>query len=115
MAYLHNVQNNPSKADVAEAKRLAQNMGKYGGELVQLVNMLQHEAAAYVQVKLSYEAEYRHVVSNVTYTNVVTYPFVSDKKAYPIRWLIVLISVLSVFTLSLVIISFLEKRNSGQN
>ena len=115
MAYLHNVQNNPSKADVAEAKRLAQNMGKYGGELVQLVNMLQHEAAAYVQVKLSYEAEYRHVVSNVTYTNVVTYPFISDKKAYPIRWLIVLISVLSVFTLSLVIISFLEKRNSGQN
>ncbi|UBM61124.1 hypothetical protein LA303_06740 [Candidatus Sulfidibacterium hydrothermale] len=114
-AYLHNVQTNPSKADVAEAKRLARNMGKYGGELVQLVNMLKKEAAAYVQVKLNYELEYRHVVSNVTYTNVVTYPFVPDKKDYPIRWLIVLISVLSVFTLSLVVISFLEKKRSGQN
>lgn len=115
MAYLHNVQGSPEAVNTKEAKRLAQNMGKYGGELVQLVRMLQKEAAAYVKVKLSYEAEYRHVISNVTYTNVVTHPFVSDKKAYPVRWLIVFISVLSVFTLSLVVISFLERKNSTEN
>ncbi len=115
MAYLHNVQGSSEAVNTKEAKRLAQNMGKYGGELVQLVNMLQHEAAAYVQVKLSYEVEYRHVISNVTYTNVVTHPFVSDKKAYPVRWLIVFVSVLSVFTLSLVVISFLERKNSTEN
>ncbi len=115
MAYLHNIQGSPEAVNTKEAKRLAQNMGKYGGELVQLINMLQHEAAAYVQVKLSYEVEYRHVVSNVTYTNIVTHPFVSDKKAYPVRWLIVFIAVLSVFTLSLVVISFLEKKNTSGN
>jgi len=115
MAYLHNVQGSPEAVNTKEAKRLAQNMGKYGGELVQLVNMLQNEAITYVQVKLSYEIAYRHVISNVTYTNVVTHPFVSDKKAYPVRWLIVFISVLSVFTLSLVVISFLERKNSTGN
>ena len=115
MAYLHNVQGSPEAVNTKEAKRLAKNMGKYGGELVQLVNMLQHEAAAYVQVKMSYEAEYRHVISNVTYTNVVTHPFVSDKKSYPVRWLIVVIAVLSVFTLSLVIISIMEKNKNREN
>jgi capsular polysaccharide biosynthesis protein len=114
MAYLHNIQGSPSAVNTKEAKRLAKNMGQYGGELVQLVNMLQHEAAAYVQVKLSYEAEYRHVVSKVTYTNVVTHPFVSDKKAYPVRWLIVLVAVLSVFTLSLIVISFVENGRKSQ-
>jgi uncharacterized protein involved in exopolysaccharide biosynthesis len=89
-------------------------MGKYGGELVQLVKMLQKEAAAYVKVKLSYEVEYRHVISNVTYTNVVTHPYASDKKVYPVRWLIVLVAVLSVFTLSLIVISFLERKNSSE-
>jgi len=115
MAYLHNIQGGPEAVNTKEAKRLAQNMGKYGGELVQLINMLEKEAEAYVQVKLSYELEYRHVISNVTYTNVVTHPFVSDRKAYPIRWLIVLVAVLSVFTLSLIVISFLEKKRSKQN
>ncbi|VAW28603.1 hypothetical protein MNBD_BACTEROID07-1861, partial [hydrothermal vent metagenome] len=115
MAYLHNVQGSPEAVNTKEAKRLAQNMAKYGGELVQLVNMLRHEASAYVQVKLRYEAEYRHVISNLTYTNIVTHPFVSDKKSYPVRWLIVFVAVLSVFTLSLVVVSFLERKNHTEN
>lgn len=115
MAYLHNIEGSPEAVNTKEAKRLAQNMGKYGGELVQLINMLQHEAAAYVQVKLRYEAEYRQAISNLTYTNVVSHPFVSDKKSYPVRWLIVFVAVLSVFTLSLIVISFLEKKNCTEN
>ena len=114
MAYLRNVQGGPEAVNSKEARRLAHNMGKYGGELVQLINMLQHEAAAYVQVKLSYEVEYRHVISNVTYTSVVTHPYASDKKVYPVRWLIVLVAVLSVFALSLIVISFLERKNSSK-
>ena len=114
MAYLHNIQGNPEAVNTKEARRLAYNMGKYGGELVQLVKMLQKEAAAYVKVKLSYEKEYRQVVSNVTYINVVTHPYASAKKVYPVRWLIVLVAVLSVFMLSLIVISFLERKNSSE-
>ena len=35
----------------------------------------------------------RDVYKKLTYSNVVTKPFPSDKKAYPVRWLIVVISV----------------------
>ena len=115
MAYLRNIQGSPEAVNSKEAKRLAQNMGKYGGELVQLINMLEQEAEAYVKVKQRYEEAYKFVAAHLTYTNVITYPFVSDKKAYPVRWLIVLVAVLSAFTLALVVISFLEKKQRSEN
>jgi len=110
-AYLGTVDGNPGKVNSKEARRLAKNMEQYGGELVQLVKMLKKEAAAYVKVKLSYELEYRHVATNVTYTNVVTYPFVADKKSYPVRWIIVLVSVVAVFAFAVLVISFWERNN----
>ncbi len=115
MAYLRNIQGSPKAVNSKEAKRLAQNMGKYGGELVELVKMLQKEAAAYVKLKQRYEEAYKFVAAHLTYTNVITYPYVSDKKAYPVRWLIVLVAVLSAFTLALVVISFLEKKQRAEN
>jgi uncharacterized protein involved in exopolysaccharide biosynthesis len=108
-AYLGTVDGNPTNINSKEAKRLAKNMGRYGGELVQLVNLLEEEAASYVKVKISFEKEYRHVVSNVTYTNVVTYPYVADKKTYPVRWLIVLVSLIAVFAFSIFVISIVER------
>jgi len=52
----------------------------------------------------------RFVDSNLTYSNVVTYPFVSDKKTYPIRWLIVVVASLAVFVFALFIIFWIERK-----
>lgn len=90
---------------------LMKNMGKYSGDLIQTVKMLSAEANTYVDVKLSYEVEYRHVVSNVTYTSVVTYPFVADKKSYPIRWLIVLVVDAAALALAFLLIVFLDRKS----
>jgi len=114
MAYLRNIQGGPEAVNSKEARRLVKNMGQYGGELVQLVNLLENEAENYAKAKYNYENELRKAVSKVTYTNVITSPYVSDKKAYPIRWLIVLVSVLSAFTLALLVISFLEKKKRAR-
>ncbi len=114
-AYLGTVDGNPAKVNGKEARRLAQNMGRYGGELVQLVNMLEEEATSYTKVEISYEMEYRHVISDVTYTNVVTYPFAADKKTYPVRWLIVLIAVVSVFAFAVFVISFLDNKSPSDS
>ncbi len=109
-AYL-NQDNGSGKQSIKEAKTLMKNMGKYSGVLVQTQQMLSAEANSYVAVKLSYELEYRHVASNVTYTNVITYPFVADKKSYPIRWLIVLLVDVAAMALSLLLIIFLDRKS----
>ncbi len=114
-AYLGTIDGNPGKINSKEARRLAKNMGQYGGELVQLVKMLENEASAYVNVKLSYELEYRHVATNVTYANVISYPFVADKKSYPVRWVIVLVSVVAVFAFAILVISFLERKKRSDS
>jgi len=110
-AYLGTIQGDPNKVNSKEARRLVKNMGEYGGELVQLVNMLQDEAKAYVKVKLSYEEAYRHVATTLTYANVVSYPFVADKKSYPVRWIIVLGSLVAVLAFSLLLISILDRKD----
>ncbi|MBN2614672.1 MAG: hypothetical protein JXR71_03180 [Bacteroidales bacterium] len=110
-AYLRTISGSPENVNSKAAKELMKNMGNLSGDLIQTVEMLQNEAKAYVDVKISFEREYRHVVSNVTYTNVVTHPFVADKKAYPVRWLIVLVSVVAALAFAVVVIAILERKN----
>ncbi|MBN2639976.1 MAG: hypothetical protein JXR65_12915 [Bacteroidales bacterium] len=109
-AYLRTV-SLPENVNSKAAKELMKNMGNLSGELIQTVQMLNNEAQKYIDVKISFESEYRHVVSNVSYTNVITHPFVSDKKAYPVRWIIVLVSVMAALAFAIVVIAILERKN----
>ena len=108
-AYL--MDNGTNKRAAKEARNLMENMGKYSGDLIQTQQMLSAEANSYVAVKLNYELEYRHVASNVTYTNVITYPFIADKKSYPIRWLVVLLVDVAALVLALLLIIFLDRKS----
>ncbi len=110
-SYLKNLEKGNTGKSLKESRTLMENMGQYGGNLVQTVNLLSAEANKYADVELSYELAYRHVASDVTYTNVVTYPFVPDKKAYPIRWLIVLVVDAAALVLALILISFLDRKS----
>lgn len=56
----------------------------------------------------------RFLNANMTYSNIVTYPFVSDKKSYPVRWIIVVIVSLAAFIFALLVILFLENRKKLQ-
>ena len=108
-AYLGNLGNRNKGG--REAKTLMKNMGKYSGDLIQTVNMLSGEAGSYVSVKLNYENEYRLLVSHLTYTSVVTYPFVPDKKSYPIRWLIVLVTDMAAMAMAFLLIVFFDRKS----
>ncbi len=109
-AYLNALLSNPSKAKNKELKKMLTGMEQHSGQLVEVTNMIENEAINYVTVKQDYEMAVRFIDSKLTYSNIVTYPFVPDKKTYPIRWLIVVISSLAVFTLALFIIFWIERR-----
>ena len=59
--------------------------------------------------------EYEQVVNDVTkeltYTNVIVYPEVSDKKVYPIRWLIVAMSTASAVLICFLLMLWREQRS----
>jgi capsular polysaccharide biosynthesis protein len=112
--YLKTVYGNNSRdINTKEVKRLLDNMEIKGGQLIEIVQMIQDESRTYVEVKLDYEMNVRFLNANMTYANIVTSPFVADKKSYPVRWIIVVVASLAAFVFALLIILFLDSRKKS--
>jgi capsular polysaccharide biosynthesis protein len=67
---------------------------------IALVELIASETAAYSEIKIEYEREIRQADGDITYLNVVSKPFVAEKKSYPVRWIIVALCGISAFLLS---------------
>lgn len=91
-----------------EVNRLKENIEKKGGEMLLLQNLIEQEAGRYSELKAVYEQAYMDFDRKFSYTNVLTSPYPNDKKAYPIRWLIVVLAALASFFISFVVILILE-------
>ncbi len=82
---------------------------QYLPQVISLVELISAESANYTDVKLEYELELRFYNADMTFSNVISEPFVADKKSYPVRWVIValcgigalLLSIFSVFVLEI--------------
>lgn len=68
----------------------------------------------YNDLKLVYENAKRDVTKQLTYANVITHPVPSDKKAYPVRWLIVLASVAGSVLVAFMVLLVMDSRKKLQ-
>lgn len=91
-----------SKQD--EVRRMIQEMQEKGGEFNALTELAELFRSNYDRLLSEKERVVNDVTKELTYTNVVVYPEVSDKKVYPIRWLIVMLSTLSALFLCFVLL-----------
>lgn len=99
----------PGKQSAAkEIEPILEALKDKGGEFISLNEHLWRIRGSYNNLKEQLEAAQRDVEKELTYCNVITNPVVADNKAYPIRWLIVLISVISTLLLTLIVISLVE-------
>lgn len=94
----------------AKAKELMENLEKYGPEAIDLENKIIAEATTYVNVKLDYEQQLRFFYSNLSFSNIITEPYPADKKSYPVRWVVVALSGLGAFLLSILVLFVIENR-----
>jgi len=86
-----------------------------GGEFLALNEHLWRIRGSYNDLKEQHEAAKRDVEKALTYCNIVTNPEVPDKKAYPVRWLIVLVSTLGGLFFCFLAISLLENLKTQKN
>ncbi|HNP48483.1 MAG TPA: hypothetical protein PKL85_06575 [Bacteroidia bacterium] len=108
--YLRGLSSGNQRA-TAEAKVMLDALREKGGEFNSLNEHLWRVRGNYNDLKLVYENAVRDVTKKLTYANVVSRPSPSDKKAYPIRWLIVLISVgSSLFLAFMILLIFNSKK-----
>jgi capsular polysaccharide biosynthesis protein len=83
-------------------------MQQYGSDYVTLNERINYTRSVYNNYKQYVENATKDLTKELTYSNVVTEPLVADKKAYPLRSLIMLMFTASVVFLSFVIIVIYE-------
>jgi capsular polysaccharide biosynthesis protein len=93
----------------AEAKAMKKNLEEKGGEMLLLSEMMRSESDAFSTMKMDADRAVLDYNRDYTYVNVLSKPFVADKKAYPIRWLIVVFSTLAAFFMAILIIGLIER------
>ncbi len=106
--YLEVISTPSRKMNAKEIEPLLDALKEKGGEFMSLNEHLWRVRGGYNDLKEQLESAQRDVEKNLTYCNVITNPIVADKKSYPIRWLIVTVSVLSTLLLSVLFLSIAE-------
>jgi uncharacterized protein involved in exopolysaccharide biosynthesis len=93
-----------------EVIRLKKNLEEKGGEREMISNLMVAITKDYSAFKLDYDRAVLDMNRNYTYVNVLNKPFVADKKGYPVRWVIVVVSALASLFLAIIVIGILENR-----
>jgi capsule polysaccharide export protein KpsE/RkpR len=89
--------------------QLIKNFEEKGEEFKLLSIELENTVEAYAETVLEYEEAKIDVTKELTYSNEIISPYPPDKKAYPVRWLIVVVVVFSSFFVALFGIAAFEQ------
>lgn len=91
---------------------MMRNLEEKGGEYYKMKAAYDGVLNGYNLVRNDYDNTIKELNKSFTYTYIVSTPKPSDKKSYPVRWLIVLISVVAanMFLFAVIIITDYKKR-----
>lgn len=83
-------------------------LAMYGGPYVSIRDQLEHEKKQLSEVKAKYDEAKIDAEEVLPQKFVVESAYAAEKKSYPVRWIIVLVSTLSVFILGVLILAILD-------
>ncbi len=109
-AYLKVLAGGKANSNFITIDEMMHNLEEKGGEYYSCIRIFDELLKGYSKTKLDYDEEWKDMNKELTYTNMVTSPSPSFKKAYPIRSLIVLVSVVSTNLFLFLIIVFLDTK-----
>ncbi|MCB0819350.1 MAG: hypothetical protein KDC13_01910 [Bacteroidetes bacterium] len=86
-------------------------LAEYGGIYTSITQDMEHDREALSRLKTKYEESKVDANDKIPHKFVVNEAKASEKKSYPVRWLIVLVSTLATFLLSVVLVIIIENIN----
>lgn len=110
--YLKALTDGGHRESIKDIDVLMRNLEEKGGEFYKMQETMDVLLKSYNAAKLSYDQALSDLTKELTYTNLVTKPFPADKKSYPIRWLIVVISTISANAFLFLVVLMLDKRKT---
>ena len=106
-AYLNN-----GKSD--KLNELKENLEEYSSEVNMINALIEHASEIYYVTKAEYERELRYCYDNITFANIISSPFPADRKAFPIRWVIVLLSGVCACFISTLVVYVIESTKGNK-
>ncbi|WP_321371770.1 Wzz/FepE/Etk N-terminal domain-containing protein [uncultured Draconibacterium sp.] len=97
-----------SAADTKKIEKLYHNFSKEGSRAYRLENQYNKTIEVIDSLRIVYDTYLTEYEKEITYSHVVEYPFPADKKAYPVRWLIVAFTTLSAVFFALLVFLVLD-------
>lgn len=101
--------------NINNAREIIENWEKYGAEYVRIDSLHKFAIRSYDITKTLYEENKMDAEKYTTYYRMVSKPFPADKKTYPVRWLIVLLTMLGATLAGLITIAIVEGKKSNKN
>ncbi|HRZ21897.1 MAG TPA: hypothetical protein P5184_09525, partial [Bacteroidales bacterium] len=98
--------------NTSEVIKLKKNIEEKGGEFVYYNTRLYDLLRLYGEFQEDYDRAVFDANKNFTHANVVTPPVVADKKSYPIRWIIVFLTMASTLLLTTILVVLFDGRLS---
>ncbi|MCK5840290.1 MAG: hypothetical protein KAG99_10600, partial [Bacteroidales bacterium] len=89
-------------------------LAKYGGPYVSLRDALEHEKKQLSLLKTKYEEAKVDAEEELPQKFVVSSAYKAEKKSYPIRWLIVLVTTLAAFMFTVLVVIIIENITKSQ-
>lgn len=105
---------NNNRAGIRRLEERLEILSKYGGNYVSLRDMLENERVQLAHLRARYEEAKVDATEHIPHKFIVTDAYEAERKAYPIRWLIMLIAVSSTFFLTMLLLIALEQWGAPQ-
>ena len=106
----YNSLNSANEKKISDLTNEMRNLEERGGKFHELQLHLDQSTKEYGDLLVKDNIFKSDIKKQLTYTNVVLHPYPSDKKAYPVRWLIVTIATCATLLFSIIIIMIIEGR-----
>ena len=103
------VKNNQSA--VNQIQERLDKLSKYGGAYVALRDLLEFETERLSQIRTRYEQAKVDATANLENKFIVNKAYPAEKKSYPIRWLIVFVSVVATELFAIILILIKDSLN----
>lgn len=101
---------NVRESRLDEVRKMLDDLGEKGGIFMALSQMSELGHENYNELFIEYQRLLQEANQQLSYANVISSPEVADKKSYPVRWLIVVTTLISTLLIALIILLLFEKR-----
>lgn len=112
-SYLKLATNNSPVSQYRGVDSMYRHLEYKGGDLVSLSSQEKALLEDYNLIKTNYDQAVSDMTKELTYTNIMANPFPADSKSYPVRWIIVLVSIVAMFMLSLICFIIIDRKKTA--